>query len=145
LNISRKGAQGLKVVQGESKRRQGPPKASQSGPTAAARRDKRIPPASQMVRKESHGTLKGVQRKPIYTKTPHQPHHWRLKNHLCVRSIRPFDPSVRSVHPMWLSDRGPGSSANGPHGPTKTNNTHVKHGITYTKQQKNVIAHKVNM
>ena len=73
--ISKKGAtRDPKAAQREPKRAQGRPKASQTGPKAAPKRDKRSPMASQRDPKEPPGTQKGVQRKPIYTKTPDQPH-----------------------------------------------------------------------
>ena len=44
---------------------------------AKPRRDKRSPMASQRDPKEPPGTEKEVQRKPIYIKTPDQPHNGR--------------------------------------------------------------------
>ena len=67
----------------EPKRPQGRPKASQTRPKAPPKKDKRSPMAPQRDSKEHPATQKGVQRKPIYTKTPDQPH----QRPLCKKTL----------------------------------------------------------
>lgn len=86
-----------KAAQRESQRIQGRPKAFQRWQNSAPRRDKRRPMALQMVPKEPHGTLKRVERRPIYTKTPNQPHQRPLCYAFTLQYIN-HDSCVVAIH-----------------------------------------------